>query len=202
MTGVHPPPEHLVPRPAVANRHDESRAPRSVGARWSRVRGSQGRGWTRRRVWSIETALAQAYGTTARWEEHMCATGLGLGGGNGWSILKFELETGALRTFWSGNHTRALAASVPLLAMDMYEHSYQLDFGAAVPQGARADRDRRGRRRGRPRSPGVRHASREPAMMLRTRKPEAAERLLRRRDETEEHIQQHDARDVGAGSSR
>ena len=39
-----------------------------------------------------------------------------------------------LRTFWSGNHTQALALSVPLLVMDMYEHSYQMDFGAAAPK--------------------------------------------------------------------
>ena len=45
-------------------------------------------------------------------------------------LLSYELDTGALRTCWSGNHTQALALSVPLLVMDMYEHSYQLDFGA------------------------------------------------------------------------
>ena len=62
----------------------------------------------------------------------MRATGMGLGGGSGWAILGFELETGALRTWWSGHHTQALATSVPLLVLDMYEHSYQMDFGAAV----------------------------------------------------------------------
>ena len=31
-------------------------------------------------------------------------------------------------------HTQALAACFPLLVMDMYEHSYQMDFGAAVPR--------------------------------------------------------------------
>jgi Fe-Mn family superoxide dismutase len=85
-----------------------------------------------KRSGAIETAIAQAYGTTARWEEHMHATGMGLGGGSGWAILAFELETGALRIVSSGNHTQALATSVPLLVMDMYEHSYQMDFGAGV----------------------------------------------------------------------
>jgi superoxide dismutase, Fe-Mn family len=82
----------------------------------------------------IEAALATAYETSARWEQHMRATGLGLGGGSGWAILGLELDTGALRTFWSGNHTQVLATSVPLLVMDMYEHSYHIDFGAAVPR--------------------------------------------------------------------
>ena len=62
----------------------------------------------------------------------MKATGMGLGGGSGWAILTFELDTGALRTISSGNHTQVLATSVPLLVLDMYEHSYQMDFGAAV----------------------------------------------------------------------
>ena len=85
-----------------------------------------------RRSGAIEATLANAYGTTARFEEHLRATALGLGGGSGWAILGCELETGELRTFGSGNHKEALATSVPLLVLDMYEHSYQMDFGAAV----------------------------------------------------------------------
>lgn len=85
-----------------------------------------------RRAGPIEAALAAAYGSSARWEQHMRATGMGLGGGSGWATLAFELDTGALRTTWSGHHTQTLATSMPLLAMDMYEHSYQMDFGAGV----------------------------------------------------------------------
>ncbi|MEY4581374.1 MAG: hypothetical protein RL701_6077 [Pseudomonadota bacterium] len=85
-----------------------------------------------KRSGAIESAIAQAYGTTARWEQHMRATGTGLGGGSGWAILAFELDTGALRTVASGNHTQVLASSVPLLVTDMYEHSCQIDFGAGV----------------------------------------------------------------------
>jgi superoxide dismutase, Fe-Mn family len=87
-----------------------------------------------RRVGAIEAALATAYGTSARWEEHFRATGLELGGGSGWVILALELDTGALRTVGSGNHTQVLANALPLLVMDMYEHSYQMDVGAAVPR--------------------------------------------------------------------
>ncbi len=85
-----------------------------------------------RRSGAIESVIAEAYETTARWEQHMRATAMGLGGGSGWAILAFELETGALRTVSSGNHTQSLATSIPLLVLDMYEHSYQMDFGAAV----------------------------------------------------------------------
>ena len=85
-----------------------------------------------RRSGVIEVELAAAYGTTARWEEQMRLTSLGLGGGSGWAILAYELDTGALRTVAGGNHTQVLAGSVPLLVLDMYEHGYQMDFGAAA----------------------------------------------------------------------
>jgi Fe-Mn family superoxide dismutase len=85
-----------------------------------------------KRSGAIETALSEAYGSAGRWEEQMRATGMGLGGGSGWAILALELETGALRTFGSANHRETLALAVPLLVMDMYEHAYQMDFGAAV----------------------------------------------------------------------
>ena len=32
----------------------------------------------------------------------------------------------------SADHTHALAGGVPILALDMYEHAYHLDFGAAA----------------------------------------------------------------------
>ena len=76
--------------------------------------------------------LVEAYGTSTRWEEHFRATGNGLGGGSGWTVLELELQTGEIRTTWSGNHTQTLATAYPLLVLDMYEHAYQMDFGAAA----------------------------------------------------------------------
>jgi Fe-Mn family superoxide dismutase len=81
---------------------------------------------------AIANALADAYGSYDVWETHFRLTGASLGGGSGWAILASELMTGNLRTFWSGPHTQALATAVPLLVMDMYEHSYQIDYGAAA----------------------------------------------------------------------
>ena len=31
---------------------------------------------------------------------------------------------------WAADHTTALAGGQPILALDMYEHSYHLDFGS------------------------------------------------------------------------
>jgi Fe-Mn family superoxide dismutase len=47
-------------------------------------------------------------------------------------MLQYELDTNALRVVGSGNHTQTQATSVPLLVMDMYEHAYHIDFGAAA----------------------------------------------------------------------
>ena len=80
----------------------------------------------------ILTDLGSAFGAIARWEELFRATGMSLAGGSGWTILDFNFHTGDLRTYWSGNHTQALASGHPLLVMDMYEHAYQMDYGAAA----------------------------------------------------------------------
>ncbi len=80
----------------------------------------------------IVEQLAASYGSFDTWETHFRLTGASLGGGSGWAILALELLTGELRTFWSGHHTQALATAFPLLVMDMYEHAYQMDYGAAA----------------------------------------------------------------------
>ena len=52
-----------------------------------------------------------------------------LGGGSGWMLLVFNPREGTLVNQWSPDHTHALAGGTPLLALDMYEHAYHLDFG-------------------------------------------------------------------------
>lgn len=81
---------------------------------------------------AAQALIAQAYGGFGRWEELFRATGASLGGGSGWVVLAHDLHRDALATFWSGNHSQVQAASAPLLVMDMYEHAYQMDYGAAA----------------------------------------------------------------------
>ena len=78
----------------------------------------------------IEKELGDAFGSLGSWETLFRATGMTLSGGSGWTILDLNLATGELRTYWSGNHSQALAWGHPLLVMDMYEHAYQMDYGA------------------------------------------------------------------------
>lgn len=81
---------------------------------------------------AVERALATTYGSLGRWQEVLHGTGASLGGGSGWTVLAWNLHTGGLRTYWSGNHTQAVAFGAPLLVLDMYEHAYQMDYGAAA----------------------------------------------------------------------
>jgi superoxide dismutase, Fe-Mn family len=81
---------------------------------------------------AIQKALADAHQGFGRFEELFRATGLSLSGGSGWAILDLCFHTGALRTYWSSNHTQSVAFGAPLLVMDMYEHAYQMDYGAAA----------------------------------------------------------------------
>ena len=75
-------------------------------------------------------ALAASFGSVERWREEFVAMGKALGGGSGWVLLVFQPRDGSLVNQWAADHTHALAGGVPLLALDMYEHAYHLDFGA------------------------------------------------------------------------
>ena len=77
-------------------------------------------------------ALAANFGTVERWREEFVAMGKALGGGSGWVLLVFQPREGTLVNQWAADHTHALAGGVPILALDMYEHSYHMDFGAAA----------------------------------------------------------------------
>lgn len=81
---------------------------------------------------SIEKALAAAWGTSAAWEQSFRAAATSLAGGSGWVVLDLHLPTGELRFSNSADHAQALAGGLPLLVLDMYEHAYQMDHGAAA----------------------------------------------------------------------
>ena len=56
--------------------------------------------------------------------------GKALGGGSGWVILTWSPHDRRLVNTWASDHTQTLASGAPLLALDMYEHAYQMDYGA------------------------------------------------------------------------
>ncbi|MFN7948992.1 MAG: Fe-Mn family superoxide dismutase [Blastocatellia bacterium] len=80
----------------------------------------------------ILSAFKQTWGGYEQWEAEFKRTGNALGGGSGWVILAHNFHTGELHNYWSWDHMHNAPFSRPLLAMDMYEHSYQMDYGAAA----------------------------------------------------------------------
>lgn len=79
---------------------------------------------------SIVTLLKAHYGTLESWEHEFRLAGLSLAGGSGWVILHYNPREKAVHNYWAADHTHSLAWGMPLLVMDMYEHAYQLDYGA------------------------------------------------------------------------
>ena len=75
-------------------------------------------------------ALAANFGSVERWREEFVAMGKAQGGGAGWVLLTFQPREGTLVNQWAADHAHALAGSIPILALDMYEHSYHIDFGS------------------------------------------------------------------------
>jgi len=81
---------------------------------------------------AMALALEANFGSVARWREEFVAMGKALGGGSGWVLLAFQPRDGTLVNQWAADHTQALVGGMPILALDMYEHAYHMDFGAAA----------------------------------------------------------------------
>ncbi len=81
---------------------------------------------------AMQLALDASFGSLQRWHEEFSAMGKAQGGGSGWVLLMFQPREGSLVNQWAADHSHALAGGVPILALDMYEHAYHLDFGAAA----------------------------------------------------------------------
>ena len=81
---------------------------------------------------AFDLALAATFGSMQRWREEFVAMGKALAGGSGWVLLTFNPREGRLANVWAADHTQSLAGGTPILALDMYEHAYHMDHGAAA----------------------------------------------------------------------
>lgn len=78
----------------------------------------------------LSVALTRDFGSVERWRAEFTALAKAMGGGSGWAILAWSSREGRLINHWAADHTNLLAGATPVLALDMYEHSYHMDFGA------------------------------------------------------------------------
>jgi Fe-Mn family superoxide dismutase len=76
--------------------------------------------------------INQWFGGYEMWEADFKRTANALSGGSGWAILAYNFQTGGLHNYWAWDHMHNAPFSRPLLVLDMYEHSYHMDYGAAA----------------------------------------------------------------------
>jgi len=79
---------------------------------------------------SLADAIARDFGSVDRWRAEFVAMGKAQAGGSGWVILTYSPRDKRLVNSWAADHTTTLAGGKPVLVLDMYEHAYQMDFGA------------------------------------------------------------------------
>jgi Fe-Mn family superoxide dismutase len=78
----------------------------------------------------LSIALERDFGSVERWRTEFMALAKAMGGGSGWALLSWSSREGRLINHWAADHTHLLAGATPILALDMYEHAYHMDFGA------------------------------------------------------------------------
>ena len=81
---------------------------------------------------AVRTGIGQAFGEFDRWETEFRRIAGGLGGGSGWVVLGYNRHFKTLENYGMADHTTSPATTTPLLVLDMYEHSYHMDHGAAT----------------------------------------------------------------------
>jgi Fe-Mn family superoxide dismutase len=78
----------------------------------------------------MNEALTRDFGSVQRWRAEFVAMCNALGGGSGWVILTWLPRDGRLVNQYASEHSQGVVGGVPILACDMYEHAYHIDFGA------------------------------------------------------------------------
>ena len=79
---------------------------------------------------ALAKKIESDFGSDRKWRDEFVAMGKALGGGSGWVLLSWSPRAGRLVNQWAADHTMAVADGRVLVALDMYEHAYHMDFGA------------------------------------------------------------------------
>jgi superoxide dismutase, Fe-Mn family len=78
---------------------------------------------------ALAEALARDFGSFERWRDEFVAMGDALAGGSGWVLLAYLPRERRLINQYASEHTSGIVGAIPILALDMYDHAYHLDFG-------------------------------------------------------------------------
>src|SRR5687767_12462839 len=78
----------------------------------------------------VTEALARDFGSFDKCRYEFTAMCKALAGGSGCVVLAWSPRIGRLVNQWAPDHAHAMAGATPVLALDMYEHSFHIDYGA------------------------------------------------------------------------
>lgn len=81
---------------------------------------------------AMRSRIAASFGSYDAWEVEFRKIAMGLAGGSGWVMLGYNEALGILENHWMGDHSTAPAHTRPWLVLDMYEHAFHMDYGAAA----------------------------------------------------------------------
>lgn len=77
---------------------------------------------------TMDSWLTQDFGSFDNWVDQWRACGMSA---RGWVILAYDMTDGLLHNYLSDIHSDGVWNAAPLLVLDVYEHAYYMDFGAA-----------------------------------------------------------------------
>jgi superoxide dismutase, Fe-Mn family len=79
---------------------------------------------------ALSAEIAADLGSASAWRRDFVGTAQSLAGGSGWVLLTYSRRQKRLWNQIATDHTEMAVDAAPVLVLDMYEHAYQMDFGA------------------------------------------------------------------------
>jgi Fe-Mn family superoxide dismutase len=79
---------------------------------------------------TMSEAIARDLGSVDGWRQEFMALAEARAGESGWVVLTYLPRVGRLINQSGAEHAHSIAGGIPILALDMYEHAYHLEFGA------------------------------------------------------------------------
>jgi len=79
---------------------------------------------------ALAAEIAVDFGSTSAWRREFVGTAQSLAGGSGWVLLTYSRRQNRFWNQIATDHMQAAVDAAPVLVLDMYEHAYQMDFGA------------------------------------------------------------------------
>jgi superoxide dismutase, Fe-Mn family len=78
----------------------------------------------------VRAMLDEHFGSVASWRREFVGIAQSLAGGSGWVLLAWSRRERRLYNQIAFDYSQAAIDAAPVLALDMYEHAYHMDFGA------------------------------------------------------------------------